>query len=177
MLPVFMLFIIPFGGGIPAGVLLARANELPWPLSALLYLLSDIVLAFAFEPLLRLIVLIGRKVSWLARVTAVIKAAMDRNAKFYGGKGAGPFTLIMVAFGVDPMTGRAAALAAGHGFLAGWAIAITGDMIYYAVIAFTTLHLNEYIKDPATTTWIVLAAMILVALVMHRGRSKRNEQP
>jgi hypothetical protein len=101
----------------------------------------------------------------------VMKEAMDRTASLYGGKGAGPFTLIMIAFGVDPMTGRAAALAAGHGFVAGWAIAITGDMFYYAVIAFTTLRLNAYIEDPSTTTFIILAAMILVPLVVRRVKA------
>ena len=180
MLPVLMLFLIPVGGGIPAGVLLARTNELPWPLTAALYLLSDLILAVAFEPVLRLIVRLGRNRPRLAKITATMKAAMDRAAALYGSKGAGPFTLVMIAFGVDPMTGRAAALAAGHGFLAGWAIAITGDMIYYSVIAFTTLRLNAYVDDPSTTTFIVLAAMILVPLLVRRIKawwSKRRMPP
>jgi len=177
MLPVLMLFLIPVGGGIPAGVLLARTHELPWPLTAALYLLSDVILAFAFEPVLRLMVMLGRKLPRLARITAAMKTAMDRAAALYGSKGAGPFTLVMVAFGVDPMTGRAAALAAGHGFLAGWAIAISGDMLYYAVIAFTTLQLNAYVKDPSTTTFIVLGAMILVPLLVRRIRGKWGKKP
>ena len=68
----------------------------------------------------------------------------------------------MISFGVDPMTGRASAHAAGHGFITGWAIAIAGDMIYFAVIAVTTLKLNSYFKDPNTTMWIILAAMFSV---------------
>jgi hypothetical protein len=40
------------------------------------------------------------------------------------------------------MTGRAAAKAAGHGFLPGWAIAITGDMIYFVVLMASTLWLQ-----------------------------------
>ena len=166
-----MLFLIPIGGGIPAGVLLARTNELPWPLTAGLYLVSDIILAFAFEPVLRLIVAIGRRFPKLARVTAAMKVAMDRAATLHGGKGAGPFTLVMIAFGVDPMTGRAAALAAGHGFVAGWVIAITGDMLYYAVVAFTTLQLSAYVQEPWVTTVIVLVAMILVPLAVRRVRA------
>jgi hypothetical protein len=79
----------------------------------------------------------------------------------------------MIAFGVDPMTGRATALAAGHGFLAGWAIAIAGDMLYFAVIALTTLKLNAYIKDPNTTMVIVLAAMFCLPILIRRLRSRR----
>lgn len=168
MLPVLMLFLIPVGGGIPAGVLLARQTGLAWPVTAGLYFVSDLVLAVAFEPVLRLLAAIARRIAFLARVGEAMKTAMDRAAAHYGGKGAGPFTLILVAFGVDPMTGRAAAMAAGHGFVAGWAIAIAGDMMYYAVIAFSTLRLNAYFKDPNTTMFIVLGAMIVVPVLVRR---------
>jgi hypothetical protein len=166
-----MLFLIPVGGGIPAGVLLARTNGLAWPVTAGLYFLSDVILAFACEPVLRVIVALGRRLPMLARVSDAMSAAMNRATVHYGGAGAGPFILIMIAFGVDPMTGRAAALAAGHGFIAGWAIAIAGDMLYYGVIAFTTLRLNAYIKDPDTTMLIVLGAMIVVPLLVRRART------
>jgi hypothetical protein len=55
MLPLFMLFLLPVGGGIPAGVLLARAIGLSWHVTAGLYFVSDVVLAVAFEPVLRLL--------------------------------------------------------------------------------------------------------------------------
>ncbi|UPT72706.1 MAG: hypothetical protein M0D55_12230 [Elusimicrobiota bacterium] len=170
MLPVFTLFLIPVGGGIPAGVLLARQNGLPWPLTAFLYFVSDVCLAFAFEPVLRGLVALGRRWELLARVIAAMRAATERTAARYIGSGAGPFTLILVAFGVDPMTGRAAALAAGHGFLAGWAIAIAGDMIYYAVVAAATLKLSGYFKDPNTAVLLVLAGMILVPVLIRRAK-------
>ncbi len=148
LLAVLGLFLIPIGGGIPAGVLLARKVGLAWPVTAGLYFVSDVILAFAFEPILRLLVVIGRRIPLLARLAVAMQIAMERLAAQYGGHAAGPFTLVMIAFGVDPMTGRAAALANGHGFLAGWSIAIAGDMLYYAVVAFTTLRLNAYFKDP-----------------------------
>ena len=168
MLPVLMLFLIPVGGGIPAGVLLAREQALAWPVTACLYFVSDLILAVAFEPVLRLLVHLGKKIPVLAKVSAAMKLTMDKTAALYGGTGAGPFALIMIAFGVDPMTGRAAALAAGHGFVAGWAIAIAGDMLYYGVIAFTTLKLDKVFKDPNTTMMIVLAGMIFVPILVRR---------
>ena len=168
LLAVLGLFLIPIGGGIPAGVLMARKVGLAWPVTAGLYFVSDVILAFAFEPVLRALVALGRRIPLLARVTVALQIAMERVAAHYGGRAAGPFTLVMIAFGVDPMTGRAAALASGHGFVTGWAIAITGDMLYYAVVAFTTLRLNAYFKDPNTTMLIVLAGMIIVPLVIRR---------
>ncbi len=62
------------------------------------------------------------------------------------------------------------ALAAGHGIVAGWVFAIAGDMLYYAVIAVTTLRLNTYVRDPNTAAWIVLGAMIVVPVVVRRFR-------
>lgn len=171
-----MLFLIPVGGGIPAGVLLARTSGLAWPVTAGLYCVSDVMLAFAFEPILRMLVALGRRLPMLARITAAMAVAMARTAAHYGGRGAGPVALIAIAFGVDPMTGRAAALAAGHGFVAGWAIAIAGDMLYYGVIAFTTLRLNAYFQDPNTTMLIVLGAMILVPIVARRLRTRHRRE-
>jgi len=106
-----------------------------------------------------------------------MKAAMARSAGHYSGTGAGPISLVMISFGVDPMTGRASAMAAGHGFLMGWVFAIAGDMLYYAVIAVTTLHLNQYIRDPDTTMWIVLAAMLVVPMIIRAFRKPQRTQP
>jgi hypothetical protein len=170
MLHVMKLFLIPVGGGIPAGVLFASSKGLAWPITTGLYLVSDIVLALAFEPILRLLALLCAKIKFLTRLSAVLKAATARSVAHIGGTSAGPLSLVMIAFGVDPMTGRATALAAGHGFLAGWAFAIAGDMLYFAVIAITTMRLNTYFKDPNTTMLIVLGAMIVVPIVVRRFR-------
>jgi hypothetical protein len=168
MVAVLMLFLLPVGGGIPAGVLLAVTKGLAWPMTAGLYLVSDVILALAFEPLLRLFVAWGRHVPLLARLGAAMKAAMARSIALVGGTRGGPLALFAISFGVDPMTGRAAALAAGHGFLAGWAFAIAGDMLYYAVIAVTTLRLNAYFRNPNITMVIVLGAMLLVPVLVRR---------
>ena len=56
MLPVLELFLLPVGGGIPAGVLLAQSKGLAWPITTGLYLVSDVVLplplnrSFGFLP-------------------------------------------------------------------------------------------------------------------------------
>ncbi len=176
MVPVLLLFLLPVGGGIPAGVLLARTEGLAWPLTAGLYLVSDVLLALAFEPVLRLFAAWGRRVPFLARLRMAMKAAMARGVTHVGG-GAGPLALVMIAFGVDPMIGRASALAAGHGFLAGWTFAIAGDMLYYAVIALTTLRLNAYFRSPNTTILVVLGAMILVPMLVRALRPGPRPSP
>ena len=160
-----MLFLIPVGGGIPAGVLLAKVNGLAWPVTAFLYFVSDVILALLFEPALKLMVIVGRRLPHFDRVAEALRLALKRTSAPYG---AGPFALVMIAFGVDPMTGRAAAAAAGHGFVSGWAIAITGDMLYFAVIMVATLRLSSFLGDPNRAMWIVLAAMLIAPLVVRR---------
>jgi len=176
MLSVLMLFLIPVGGGIPAGVLLAQSKGLAWPVTSGLYLVSDMMLALAFEPVLQLLAWLGGKVPFLARFSARMKTEMARSAAHFSGTGAGPVALVMFSFGADPMSGRAAALAAGHGFLMGWVFAIAGDMLYYAVIAITTLRLSRYFRDPDTAMWIVLGAMIVVPLIIRFFRALQGKQ-
>lgn len=174
MFSVLKLFIIPVGGEIPAGVLLAQSKGLAWPVTTLLYLVSDIALALAFEPILRLISTVAGKVPLLVRFNAACKAASARSVAHIGGTSAGPLALVLISFGVDPMTGRTTAHAAGHGFITGWAIAIAGDMLYFGVIAITTLRLNVYFKDPNTTMLIVLGAMFIIPMVVRYFRSRRS---
>jgi hypothetical protein len=174
MLSVLKLFIIPVGGGIPAGVLLASAKGLAWPIITVLYLVSDIFLALAFEPILRVVAAVMGRVPFLARFGAVLKDATARSVARFGVTSAGPLSLVMISFGLDPMTGRATALAAGHGFLTGWAFAIAGDMLYFGIIALTTLRLNSYIRDPNTTMLIILGAMFGVPYVVRYFRSSQD---
>ena len=177
MLSVLKLFLIPVGGGIPAGVMLAQSKGVAWPVTALLYLVSDIILAFLFEPILRMLAFICSKISFMSRVAAAMKAATARSVHHMSCTGAGPIGLIMISFGVDPMTGRATAHAAGHGFFAGWAIAIAGDMLYFGVIAVSTLKLNTVIKDPNVTMLIILIAMFSVPTIIKLVRSKILRHP
>jgi len=166
MVPVLLLFLLPVGGGIPAGVLLAHSRGLAWPLTAGLYFLSDVLLALAFEPILRLLAAWLRRAPFPAHVRLAVTEAMARTRALLAGTGAGPLGLVGIAFGLDPMSGRAAALAAGHGAMAGWAFALTGDMVYYAVIASATLGLNAYVKHPGATIAWILGAMFLVPLLV-----------
>ncbi len=170
---VLTLFLVPIGGGIPAGVLLARSRGIAWPAMEVLYLVSDVILACAFEPVMRLMIAAGRRIPRLARLTDALRRAMSRTAALYGSSG-GPFTLILIAFGVDPMTGRAAAAAAGHGFLSGWALAISGDMIYFTVIMVSTLWLNSVLGDGRWTMTAMLALMIVVPLLIRRWKNRRG---
>jgi len=170
---VLLLFLVPVGGGIPAGVLLARDRGLAWPVMMALYFVSDVVLACTFEPVLRLVLRAGRTFRPLGRVAAAIREAVRRTTARYGTRG-GPLALVLVAFGVDPMTGRAVAHAAGHGFFPGWAIAIAGDMIYFAVLMASTLWLNDLLGDERWTVGGMLVLMIALPALVRRWQERRE---
>ncbi len=156
---VLLLFLIPIGGGIPAGVVLAQKRGLEWPVMMVLYLISDIILACLFEPVMLLFVQLGRRSQLVSRVLASFKKSMDKTILKYG-VNPSPFTLIMVAFGVDPMTGRTVALAAGHSFVSGWTLAIIGDMLFFVVLMMSTLWLNNILGDGTWAAVIVTFSMM-----------------
>jgi uncharacterized membrane protein len=81
---VLTLFLIPIGGGIPAGVLLARSRNLQWPAMIILYFISDVILAFLFEPLMLLIIAAGKRSSFFARLTEAFKKSMKKTTSLYG---------------------------------------------------------------------------------------------
>jgi hypothetical protein len=166
---VLLLFLIPVGGGIPSGVLMAHVRGIGWPIMLGLYLVSDVILAFVFEPLLRLLIAVGRYLPVVGRLARSLRAVLHRTAAQYGNAG-GPLALILVSFGVDPMTGRAAAAAAGHGFVPGWAIAITGDMFYFAVLMTSTLWLGDALGNDRLTIGIMLVVMFVLPAIMRRWR-------
>src|SRR5207249_5463016 len=92
----FLLFLIPVGGGIPAGVLLARDSGVSPPVMAALYFLSDVVLAFAFEPFIRLLLALGRWMPPLARLGRRLGGVFQRGG---GAANAarGPLGLVLVS--------------------------------------------------------------------------------
>ncbi len=166
---VLLLFLVPIGGGIPAGVLMAHARGFSWPSVMGLYFVSDVILAFLFEPPLRLLIAVGRVVPIVGRLARWVRTAVRNTAAQYG-NAAGPLALILVSFGVDPMTGRAAAAAAGHGFLPGWAIAVTGDMFYFALLMVSTLWIGSALGNDRLTIGIMLVVMFVLPALLRRWR-------
>jgi len=168
-----LLFLIPVGGGIPAGVLMARDHGVGALLTVFLYFVSDVILAFVFEPVLRALMFLGRWVPAFGRAARAMVTAVQRSIGQTKPR-TGVLGLVLVAFGVDPMTGRAAAAAAGHGFVPGWGIAITGDLLYFAVLMVSTLWLDGILGDERYTIGAVLILMFVVPSVIRRWQSRRS---
>lgn len=167
----FLLFVIPVGGGIPAGVLFAQSKGFGWLTTGFVYFVSDVLLAVLFEPLMLLFIVAAKHSTFLKQVGDGFKNITHKTIARYGPK-PGVFLLVLISFGVDPMTGRAAAKANGHGFVAGWAIAIVGDLIFFAVLMVSTIELNSVLGDGTLTSIIILCAMFFVPVIVRRIRNR-----
>src|SRR3954463_3376200 len=142
----FLLFCIPIGGGIPLGVLMARDAGVSPAMMAVMYFVSDIFMAVTHEPFFWLLGGLASIVPVFGKIRDFFAKASNQAGLRDGG-GRGPLGLILFSFTVDPISGRGAAAAAGHGFFMGWAFAIAGDMIYFAVLMAATLWLSGVFGD------------------------------
>ena len=172
---VLLLFLVPVGGGIPAGVLLGRDGGVS-PLAMLvLYFVSDWILAVVFEPMLLGLRWLGRRIAFFARLAHGFRTLIARTGMQEGNRG--PLGLILVSFSIDPMTGRAATVVAGHGFFSGWALAIAGDMLYFAVLMVSTLWLEQALGNERWTIGIMVLVSLFLPNLIRRwfgGGSRRR---
>lgn len=171
MREVLTFFLIPIGGGIPAGVVLAKKYEILWPVTAGLYFISDLVLACVFEPIMLWFIRAAKTSNKLTQFLEHYKQTLAKTGVNIA-PSLGPMALIGISFGVDPMTGRAVAKAAGHGFISGWAIAICGDMFFFLIIMSSTLWLSDVLGDGTMAVLIVMLAMIFGPSVFRRVKAK-----
>ena len=168
----FLLFLVPVGGGIPLGVLMARDGGVSPLVTALLYLASDVVIALFAEPWLAFLRWVGRRVAFLGRVGERL-SRLSGGAGLKDGGARGPLGLVLVSFTTSPTMGRAATSAAGHGFLTGWALAITGDMLYFALLMASTLWISGVLGDERVTVGAVLVITWVLPTVLRRVRLHR----
>lgn len=166
---VLILFLIPIGGGIPAGVVLARSLEFSWPIMCGLYFISDVILACAFEPLMLLFVKHSQTNTLISRFRELL-AQTTQTVKMRYGLNPGPFTLVMISFGTDPMTGRCVTKGMGYGFFSGWFITIAGDMFYFLVLMVSTLWVDNILGNGTLAAVIVMFAMLVIPALVRRLR-------
>lgn len=168
---VFLLFMLPIGGGIPAGVVLGNSRGLSWEIMMLLYFFSDVVLACLFDPVMKLFIYLDNHSRFISKFNAALKKSAAVTISQYGAKPR-PHLLVLISFGVDPMTGRAISYMAGHGFLSGWALAITGDMFFFLAIMGSTLWLNNILGDGTWTTVIITLIIIVGPALIKKIRAR-----
>lgn len=166
---VFLVFCTQIGAGIPLGVIMARNAGLSPAMTALLYLGSDIVLAFTCEPMLILLRWMGQRVEFIGRLGKRL-SRLSGATGLSEGKVQGPLGLILFSFAWAPTPARAASEAAGHGFIVGWTLAIIGDMAYFTMIMVSTLWVSNLFGDDRLAVGAVLVGAWVIPMLFRRFR-------
>jgi hypothetical protein len=173
---VFALFWAPVGPGIPAGVLLARHVPLNPLVTFLLYTASDVLGATICHPVFSLLRRAARRVPalrWLGE--RVLRLAMlgtrgARTRELAPGAGMAPalFRVATVGFGVDVYSAGMLVNGLRVPRLLGWASAIAGDLVWFALLLGTSIATAAVVDDDRVIGGVVLVAMLVIPPLARR---------
>jgi hypothetical protein len=163
---VLALFCVPGGFGVPPGILLAKQGGMGPAMTTYLYFLSDVVLACLFEPGLRALASAARRRERLARMRDAYALALTRVMP--QGSLAGRGGIVLTGFGIGLPFGRALAALAGHGLVAGWLLAISGDMCCFLIGLVSTLWFGGMLGDQRVAALAGMGVMVLATVLVHR---------
>jgi hypothetical protein len=168
----FLVFVLPVSVGIPVGILMAAAGGASPALTALLYLLADLVEPIVLEP----VTAVARRfLPFSSPIVAHFRVVLDEmteRAGIRGGGRRGPIKLFMLGLAFGPLTARIAAAAAGRGRIAAWTLAIAGDVAGFLLIMASTLWLNSVLNDQRMTLGIMVVTTLVVPMVLQRARRR-----
>jgi hypothetical protein len=167
---VLTLFFAPVGPGIPAGVLLARHVPLNPVVTFGLYALSDVMAAIVCHPIFVVLRRHGARVApirWLGR--HVLSLAMI-GVRIPESGGVAPKLLRIgtVGFGVDVYTAGMLVSGLRVPRLPGWASAIAGDLVWFALLLATSFLAASVADDDRVIAVAMIVAMIAIPRLAQR---------
>jgi hypothetical protein len=167
---VLTLFFAPVGPGIPAGVLLARHVPLNPAVTFALYALSDVMAAIVCHPIFVVLRRHGGRVKpirWLGRHVLSLAMIGVRTPK---GPDLAPklFRIGTVGFGVDVYTAGMLVTGLRVPRIPGWASAIAGDLVWFALLLATSFLAASIADDDRFVAVAMIVAMIVIPRVAQR---------
>ena len=165
----FLLFAIPTGAGIPAGVLLGQRLGLTALSMSGLYVGSGLLRAALFEPLFRWLARRRHSLAWIGRWREGGRALLARHDRLRRAL-RGPWAPMVVSYNVDPMAGRVAAAAVGMGWLRGWGLSLLADFAYFVSTAVPTLWLQRLVGNEWLTLLIFCLLWAALPMLWRAGR-------
>jgi hypothetical protein len=168
---VLALFFAPVGPGIPAGVLLARHIPLNPAVTLALYAFSDVLAAIVCHPIFVFMRRHGRRIAplrWIGRHVLTF-AMLGVRAPASGGPAAPALLRIAtVGFGVDVYTAGMLVTGLRVPRLPGWASAIAGDLVWFALLLATSIAAAGILDDDRFVAVIMVVAMIFIPRLAQR---------
>lgn len=164
---VFALFWMPVGPGIPAGVLLAHHLRMAPALTFALYTLSDVLAMLILNPVYSLLRAQGRRNAAVRKIgqrllaVAMIGTPRPSADEVRAGKLAPAlFRIATVGFGIDIYTAGALATGLPIPRLPGWAAALAGDLVWFALLLGSSVAAAQ-VFDERGVMVVVLAVTLL----------------
>ncbi len=143
---VFVIFLVPWGPGAPAGIVLARREGLSPLLILLLYVLSDVVTAIILEPVVRLLRSRGSR----SRIGSLILDSFNRLGSITqvtSGRFGLPLGLLTFTFATDFFTASIVSTGISMGRVLAWICIICGDVAWFVIILLATLGIASFLSD------------------------------
>lgn len=172
---VFALFWAPVGPGIPAGVLLAQHLRLPPPVTFGLYALSDTLAVLLLNPIYAWLRTHGRRIPAIRKVgkralaVAMIGTGRAAAGAVHDGRLAPAlFRVATVGFGVDIYTAGALATGLPIPRLPGWAAAMAGDLVWFALLLGSSIAAAHVFDDERVVAAVVIAVTLIVPPIARR---------
>ncbi len=165
----FLLFVIPTGAGIPAGVLLGQRVGLSIASMSGLYVGSGLLRAAVFEPFFRWVAKRRHAGGRISRVRDAARELLARHA-WLNRAMRGAWAPLIVGYNLDLMAGRVAAAAVGMGWLRGWTLALIADFAYFISTAVPTLWLQRFLGNEWLTLLIFIVLSTAIPMLWRRLR-------
>jgi len=169
---VLLLFFAPVGPGIPAGVLLARHIPLNPAATFALYAFSDVSAAMICHPLFVFLRHHGRRVRPIRALgkRMLALATLGVRAPAHPGDALAPVLsrIATVGFGVDVYTAGFLATGLGVPRIPGWASAIAGDLVWFALLLATSMAAASVADDDRVIALAMVVAMLVIPRIARR---------
>ena len=165
----FLLFLLPFGPGATAGILVGKNEGLGALAIAGLYLAADGLRACYFEPLLRLVARIGARQAWAQEVADHVRQLAARTQLGSGRLGQ-VSSLTLLSMGGGFTIGSIAVANARVNRALGWSGVILGDVTWFCFKLAAALGLASVLPDDRLVFVCVAAIAMLAGLVARRLR-------
>ncbi len=166
-LAVFLIFLLPWGPGAPAGIVLARKDGLSPALTIILYVLSDVVTAFVLDPVIRIIQDRGERSRFGRRILDNFNR-LGSITQFSSGRLGLPFSLFIFTFATDFFTASIVSLGLPMRRLIAWIAIIAGDVVWFLIIFAASIGFASFLSDDRLFFVATMAFGLLVPALIRR---------
>lgn len=154
---VLLVFLLPWGPGAVAGILLARKYALSAGMTIALYVLSDIITAIILEPLVQQLRTRGER----SKIGRTILQSVGRVGSFTqvtSGRFGLPLGLFIFTFATDFFTAAIVSTGLAIQRVIAWIAIIVGDVVWFLILFLATIGIASFLSDDRI---IFIATMVL----------------